>query len=83
MLPPPSTTDLSTLMRHIYICEYGLGDVVYYRTGDSPAQGVVIGIMFRPGGSAKLQVSWADGGVSSHYPVELSTEPVATHEESF
>lgn len=70
-------------MRHIYVCGYGLGDTVYRRIGDEPIQGLITGITFRPDGGMELEVTWADGDVSSHYSIELSTEPTTACEESF
>jgi hypothetical protein len=52
--------------------QFNLGQLVYHRTEDTP--GVVIGMVYRPGGSLLYQVAWQGRTTEDHYECELTSE---------
>ena len=55
--------------------EFVLGDTVYLKTASDPKPGIVTRITFHLGGTCLMTVSWGDYTDTSHYGVELTSEP--------
>lgn len=53
---------------------FGLGGSVYLRARPERLEGLVTGLIVRPGSVAYV-VAWGDATESNHYDFELSDEP--------
>ena len=58
-------------MDQILRSEIALGSTVIRRDGE---EGIVVGILFRSGGTVSYAVAWPDGEERWHYPVEFKHE---------
>lgn len=59
---------------------YWIEDIVFLRVSAERKQGMVIGIMIRPGDTYVYEVQWDGGFENVHYEIELTKEFIASFE---